>query len=99
MLEHSGATSHAVILARSLGIPTLVGVKNARALLMAGQEVVVDAIRGFVVTQVSPAVQKFLRAGTENARASTRISSRPNHGTSHYGRREDSGSSRQRFLL
>ena len=59
VLEYSGATSHAVILARSLGIPTLVGVKNARALLMAGQEVVVDAIRGFVVTQVSPAVQRF----------------------------------------
>ena len=31
VLEYSGATSHAVILARSLGIPTLVGVKNARA--------------------------------------------------------------------
>jgi multiphosphoryl transfer protein len=59
VLEHSGATSHAVILARSLGIPTLVGVKNARHMLMAGQEVVVDAIRGFVVTQVSPAIQRF----------------------------------------
>jgi multiphosphoryl transfer protein len=59
VLEYSGATSHAVILARSLGIPALVGVKNARALLAAGQEVVVDAIRGIVVTQVSPAVQRF----------------------------------------
>jgi phosphoenolpyruvate-protein phosphotransferase len=59
VLEYSGATSHAVILARSLGIPTLVGVKNARPQLAAGQEVVVDAIRGFIVTQVSPAVQRF----------------------------------------
>jgi multiphosphoryl transfer protein len=59
VLEYSGATSHAVILARSLGIPTLVGVKNARLMLTPGQEVVVDAIRGFVVTQVSPAVQRF----------------------------------------
>jgi multiphosphoryl transfer protein len=59
VLEYSGATSHAVILARSLGIPALVGVKNARLMLMAGQEVVVDANRGFVVTQVSPAVQTF----------------------------------------
>jgi phosphoenolpyruvate-protein phosphotransferase len=59
VLEHSGATSHVVILARSLGIPTLTGVKNARAVLLAGQEVVVDAIRGFVVPQSSPAVQKF----------------------------------------
>jgi phosphoenolpyruvate-protein phosphotransferase len=59
VLEYSGATSHAVILARSLGIPTLVGVKNARLLLTPGQQVVVDAIRGFVVAQVSPAVQRF----------------------------------------
>jgi phosphoenolpyruvate-protein phosphotransferase len=61
VLEYSGATSHAVILARSLGIPTLVGVKSARLTLMAGQEVVVDAIRGFVVTQVTPAVQAFYK--------------------------------------
>jgi len=59
VLEHSGATSHVVILARSLGIPTLTGVKNARGILSAGQEVVVDAIRGFVVPQSSAAVQKF----------------------------------------
>jgi multiphosphoryl transfer protein len=59
VLEYSGATSHAVILARSLGIPTLVGVKNARLALTAGREVVVDAIRGFVVTEVSGAVQTF----------------------------------------
>jgi phosphoenolpyruvate-protein phosphotransferase len=59
VLEHSGATSHAAILARSLGIPTLVGVKNARHMLMPGRGVVVDAVRGFVVTQVSPAVQRF----------------------------------------
>jgi multiphosphoryl transfer protein len=59
VLEHSGATSHVVILARSLGIPTLTGVKNARGMLLAGQEVVVDAIRGFVVPQSSAAVRKF----------------------------------------
>ncbi len=59
VLEHSGATSHVVILARSLGIPTLVGVKSARGLLLAGQDVVVDAIRGFVLPQGSAAVQKF----------------------------------------
>jgi fructose-specific PTS system IIA-like component len=59
VLEHSGATSHVVILARSLGIPTLVGVKNARSVLQPGQEVVVDAMRGFIVPQSSPAVRKF----------------------------------------
>ena len=59
VLEYSGATSHAVILARSLRIPTLVGVKSARLMLMAEHEVVVDAIRGFVVTQLSPVVERF----------------------------------------
>jgi multiphosphoryl transfer protein len=59
VLEYSGATSHAVILARSFGIPTLVGVKSARLALKTGQEVIVDAVRGFVVPQVSPAVEGF----------------------------------------
>jgi len=59
VLEHSGTTSHAAILARSLGIPTLAGVRNARLLLTPGREVVVDANRGFVVPQFSLVVQRF----------------------------------------
>lgn len=59
VLEHSGTTSHAAILARSLGIPTLAGVRNARLALTMGREVVVDANRGFVVPQFSPPVQRF----------------------------------------
>jgi multiphosphoryl transfer protein len=59
VLEHSATTSHASILARSLGIPTLAGVRNARLALTPGREVIVDADRGFVVTQVSPAVRRF----------------------------------------
>ena len=59
VLGHSGATSHAVILARSLGVPTLVGVKNARQMLTPGHDVVVDAIRGLVATDVSDVVKRF----------------------------------------
>lgn len=59
VLEHSATTSHAAILARSLGIPTLAGVRNARRVLTSGREVVVDANRGFVVPQFSPAVRRF----------------------------------------
>jgi multiphosphoryl transfer protein len=59
VLEHSGATSHAAILARSLGVPTLAGVRNARLVLTPGLEVVVDANRGFVIPQVAPAVRRF----------------------------------------
>jgi phosphoenolpyruvate-protein phosphotransferase len=59
VLEYSGATSHAAILARSLGIPTLAGVRNARSVLTPGNEVVVDADRGFVVPDFSPRVRRF----------------------------------------
>lgn len=59
VLEHSATTSHAVILARSLGIPVLVGVKNACTLFSPGQEVVVDANRGFVVANSAGPVQRF----------------------------------------
>jgi multiphosphoryl transfer protein len=59
VIEHSAATSHAAILARSLGIPTLAGVRNARLVLTSGRDVVVDANRGFVVPQSSPAVLRF----------------------------------------
>ena len=59
VLEHSGATSHAAILARSLGIPTLAGVRNARMVLVCGREIVVDANRGFVVPHVPPQVRRF----------------------------------------
>ncbi len=59
VLEYSATVSHAVILARSLGIPTLAGVRNARSVLAPGRDVVVDANRGFVVPEFSPAVRRF----------------------------------------
>jgi multiphosphoryl transfer protein len=59
VFEHSGTTSHAAILARSLGIPLVVGVKNACTLFSSGQEVVVDASRGFVVSNSVGPVQRF----------------------------------------
>jgi fructose-specific PTS system IIA-like component len=59
VLEYSGSTSHAAILARSLGIPALVGVQNARLVLTPGDEVIVDANRGFLIPRSSPAVQRY----------------------------------------
>src|SRR5215469_9345360 len=58
VLESAGTTSHTVILARSLGIPTLAGVKGAH-LVASGQEVLVDANRGFLITECTPNVRKF----------------------------------------
>ena len=59
MLAHGGTTSHTVILARSRGIPTLVGVEGLDAAALAGQEVVVDADLGAVVTGLTPAVRRY----------------------------------------
>jgi phosphoenolpyruvate-protein phosphotransferase len=59
VLESAGTTSHTVILARSLAIPTLIGVKNLPQLLSPGQEVVVDANRGVVIPKCTPPVRRY----------------------------------------
>jgi phosphoenolpyruvate-protein phosphotransferase len=59
VLEQGGATSHAVILARSFDIPTLTGVAEARAILPAGRDAIVDANLGIVIPEVSAAVQRY----------------------------------------
>jgi phosphotransferase system enzyme I (PtsI) len=51
--ERGGKTSHACILARSLGIPAVTGVKEATARIRAGDELIVDAMAGTVF--VNPA--------------------------------------------
>ncbi len=58
VLESAGTTSHTVILARSLKIPTLVGVKNVGE-LAPGHDVLVDANRGFLVAERTDVVRKF----------------------------------------
>lgn len=58
VLEHGGATSHAVILARSFNIPTLTGVADVRAHLLVGQEVLVDANLGIVISDITPPVAR-----------------------------------------
>jgi fructose-specific PTS system IIA-like component len=58
VLEAGGATSHTLILARSLGIAALTGVREIAA-LPAGSEALVDGYRGFLAIDVSPAVERF----------------------------------------
>jgi phosphotransferase system enzyme I (PtsI) len=54
VLELGSATSHTAILARTLGIPAVVGVPEATARIAAGDEVFVDALRGEVVVAPNP---------------------------------------------
>lgn len=65
VLENGSTTSHGVILARSLGIPTLVGVKDARRQLSPDREVVADGNRGLVAPMSNPAVRDFYEREAE----------------------------------
>ncbi|HSG31471.1 MAG TPA: phosphoenolpyruvate--protein phosphotransferase [Thermodesulfobacteriota bacterium] len=49
--EKGGETSHLVILAKSLGIPAVVGIENVSDILSAGEKIIVDGKTGFVITQ------------------------------------------------
>jgi phosphotransferase system enzyme I (PtsI) len=44
-----GSTSHTAIVARSLAIPAVVGLENARALIRDGEQLIVDGRRGVVI--------------------------------------------------
>ncbi|HEX5674829.1 MAG TPA: phosphoenolpyruvate--protein phosphotransferase [Azonexus sp.] len=44
-----GGTSHTAILARSLAIPSVVGMENARAVIRDGEQLIVDGTRGVVI--------------------------------------------------
>ena len=59
VLEYAGATSHTVILARSLAIPALAGVAGAASEFRQGEAAVVDATRGLLMRNDSAAVQRF----------------------------------------
>lgn len=47
--ESGGPLSHAAIIARSLGVPAVMGVRGARTLLRAGETIIIDARAGIVL--------------------------------------------------
>ncbi|MBU2488693.1 MAG: phosphoenolpyruvate--protein phosphotransferase, partial [Proteobacteria bacterium] len=62
--EMGGETSHTAILAKSLGIPAVVGVENAGSLLAPGQRVLVDGKTGFLFTDPDEALVAEYRQAT-----------------------------------
>ena len=44
-----GATSHTAILARSMAIPAVLGLENARGLIRDGEKLIVDGLRGVII--------------------------------------------------
>jgi phosphoenolpyruvate-protein phosphotransferase (PTS system enzyme I) len=66
--EYGGPLSHTAILARSLGIPAVVGVHNARRLLREGETLIVDGERGHVLAAPDEQALKFYRKKQDDDR-------------------------------
>jgi phosphotransferase system enzyme I (PtsI) len=56
-----GATSHTAILARSLAIPAVLGLHNARQLIRDKETIIVDGTRGVLIVNPGPAVLEEYR--------------------------------------
>ncbi|HTT07510.1 MAG TPA: phosphoenolpyruvate--protein phosphotransferase [Gammaproteobacteria bacterium] len=66
--EYGGPTSHTAILARSLGIPAIVGLHQARRYIRDEEQVVVDGTQGVVVVDPDDALLAYYREGQEQER-------------------------------
>lgn len=65
--EYGGPLSHTAILARSLGIPALVGVHNARRMLQDGELVIVDGRDGLaILSPDSESLDRYLARQRED---------------------------------
>jgi fructose-specific PTS system IIA-like component len=64
LLKDAGETSHVVILARSMNVPTLVGVSPSPKLLRSDDEVVLDGELGLLVTAITPGVDRYYEMET-----------------------------------
>ena len=64
--ELGGATSHTAIIAKSLGIPALTGVKGALTALEEGSEIILDALAGRVLTDADgPTRERYAALAAE----------------------------------
>jgi phosphotransferase system enzyme I (PtsI) len=66
--EHGGPNSHAAILASSLGVPAVLGVRQAQGLLREGEELILDGGKGLVYA--SP--DRIIRRHYQEVQAETR---------------------------
>ena len=59
VLAHASATSHTVILARSFNIPALAGLEGMANLNSTGQEAIVDADSGVLLTRLTDTARRY----------------------------------------
>jgi len=61
LTERGGTTSHTAIIAKSHGIPAILGIKDACTIFENGQEIVLDALKGVVLAQLSEEEMRLSR--------------------------------------
>nr|MBZ4194513.1 phosphoenolpyruvate--protein phosphotransferase [Candidatus Contendobacter sp.] len=66
--EYGGPLSHTAILARSLGIPAVVGVRNARAWLGHNEPVIVDGRQGAIMVGLDERILRYYRQKQQQER-------------------------------
>ncbi|MEW8505586.1 MAG: phosphoenolpyruvate--protein phosphotransferase [Candidatus Thiodiazotropha sp.] len=66
--EFGGPLSHTAILARSLGIPAVVGIHQATSLFRQGEQLVVDGAQGVVLADPTDRILAYYRQRIENRR-------------------------------
>jgi phosphotransferase system enzyme I (PtsI) len=70
--EYGGPLSHTAILARSLGIPAVVGARNARAYLGHDEPVIVDGRQGVVLVGLDERILRYYRHKQQEERREQR---------------------------
>lgn len=59
VIENCAFNSHTTILARSLNIPTIIGVKKASSLMKPGNQVIVDTNLGIIIINSSESIKRY----------------------------------------
>ncbi len=70
--EYGGPLSHTAILARSLGIPAVVGARNARAYLGVDEPVIVDGRQGVILVGLDERILRYYRHKQQQERREQR---------------------------
>lgn len=84
--EEGGMSSHAAILARGMGIPTLTGIRDMTKLLRDGDLIVLDATKGEMVTTPSDMMLAEATTSSQRWRESQEAAAQPRESTNHQTR-------------
>jgi phosphotransferase system enzyme I (PtsI) len=78
--DTGGWTSHTAIIARGLGIPAVVGLRDLHRRARTGDEILIDAFKGEVILHPSAATLKTFQAANESALRARFASNDEEHG-------------------